>query len=445
LKKLVLGARISKELDKIGPGLRKIMGNMGWLMLDRVVRMGMGLFVGVWVARYLGPAQFGSLNFALAFVALFASITTLGLEMIVVRELLHNDEHAHEIMGTTLALRTGGGLISVVISIALLHLIQPHDRQSLLLVAVLSPTLIFQAFDVIDSFFQSQVRSKIVVWAKNSAFLVFAVVRVFLIHRKAPVWSFAVANTGEIALGAVGLMLGYHLTGGKMLSWTRSRKRGGALLKQSWPVIFSGLAIMVYMRLDMVMLKVMQGDLAVGLYSAATKVSEVWYFIPTAIVSSVSPAIIRAKDDPQLFYGRLRQLFSLMTLTACVIGSIVALSAHAIVRILYSSGYSAAAPVLAVHVWASVFVFLGVAQGPWDVSKNLLKLSLYRTAAGAVINIAINIVLIPRFSAMGAAIATVISYAFAAVFANAFSASTRPIFYMQLKSFVPWRFWAEPQ
>jgi PST family polysaccharide transporter len=442
LKKPVLGAFIARQLDKTGPGLRKIMGNMGWLMVDRVVRMGMGLFVGVWVARYLGPDQYGSLNFATAFIALFATVTSLGLDALVVREVLDNAQDAHEILGTTIVLRGGGGLLAVGLSIATLKLIQPHDKQALLLVSILSLTLVFQAFDTIDSFFQSQVKSKISVWAKNSAFLIFAAIRVLLIRANAPVWAFAAAAAGEIALGAVGLVLGYRLSGGKMSAWRSSRKRAAYLLNQSWPVLFSGMAIMVYMRLDTVMLKMMQGDFAVGLYSAATRISEVWYFIPMGIVSSVSPAIMRVKDDPELFYSRLRKLFSLLTLTACVIGSIVALASHAIVHILYSNSYSGAAPVLAVHVWASVFVFLGVAQSPWDLSKNLLKLSLYRTTAGAIINVAMNIYLIPRYSAMGAAIATVVSYAISGVFANAFSARTRPIFYMQMKSFLPYHFQA---
>jgi len=208
LKTPALGARMTRELDKIGPGLRKIMGNMGWLMVDRVVRMGMGLFVGVWVARYLGPVQFGSLNFALAFVALFGTVTTLGLEGIVVREVLHNAQDTHEILGTTLALRSGGGLLAVGLSIATLRVIQPHVKQALLLVSILSLTLVFQSFDTIDSFFQSQVQSKITVWAKNSAFLGFAAIRVSLIYAKAPLWSFAAASAGEIALGAVGLVLG---------------------------------------------------------------------------------------------------------------------------------------------------------------------------------------------------------------------------------------------
>lgn len=442
MKKPALSARMSRQLDKIGPGLRRILENISWLMVDRVVRMGMGLFVGVWVARYLGPIQFGSLNFAGAFVALFGSVTTLGLDGIVMRELVHKAEDRHEILGTTLALRSVAGLVAVGVSIAILRLIQPHDRQALLLVSILSLTLVFQAFDTIDAFFQSQVRSKITVWAKNGVFLVFAAIRVSLIYAKAPLWTFAAAMTSEIALGAAGLVLGYRLSGGRMSSWRSSKQRAVHLLKQSWPLILSGMAIMVYMRLDMVMLKIMKGDFAVGLYAAATRVSEVWYFIPLAIVSSVSPAIMRAKDNPELFYGRLRKLFSLMTLSACAIGSIVALSSHAIIRILYSSGYSGAAPVLAVHVWASVFVFLGVAQSPWDISKNMLKLSLYRTVTGAIINIAMNFYLIPRYSAMGAAVATVASYAISGVFANAFSARTRPIFYMQMKSFIPNKFWA---
>jgi PST family polysaccharide transporter len=440
LKKQALSARISRELDKIGPGLRRVMGNMGWLFVDRFVRMGMGLFVGVWVARYLGPAQFGSLNFALAFIALFSTVTTLGLEGIVVRELLHNPGDTREILGTTLALRGFGGVFSVVVSIATLRIIQPRDNQALLLVSILSLTLIFQAFDTIDCFFQSEVRSKITVWAKNSAFLVFAAIRVSLIYFKAPTWTFAAAYSGEIALGAAALVFGYRLSGGRIFSWRARKIMTVTLLKESWPAILSGLAIMVYMRLDMIMLKMMQGDLAVGLYSAATRVSEVWYFIPTAIVSSVSPAIIRAKDNPELFYGRLRRLFSLMTVTACVIGSIVALASPMIIRILYSKSYSGAAPVLAVHVWASVFVFLGVAQSPWDLSKNLLNLSLYRTLSGAIINGVMNLYLIPRYSALGAAIATVVSYAISGVFANAFHPKTRPIFYMQIKALIPIRF-----
>jgi PST family polysaccharide transporter len=213
------------------------------------------------------------------------------------------------------------------------------------------------------------------------------------------------------------------------------------LLQQSWPLVLSGMTVMIYMRIDTVMLKVMQGDAAAGIYAAATRISEIWYFIPLAIVSSVSPSIMRSKTDPKLYYERLRALFSVMVYTSVVIGSCIAFASHWIVARLYAGGYGAAGPVLAVHIWASIFVFLGVAQSPWSVSEDLLKLSLYRSIAGAVANIAINLFLIPRYSAMGAAIATVVSYAIAGIFANAFDARTRPIFFLQLKSFFPSKLW----
>jgi polysaccharide transporter, PST family len=406
-------------------------------MLDRILRMGVGLFVGVWVARYLGPAQFGSLNFALAYVALFGSLTTLGLDGIIVREIVRDAGSTLDVLGSALALRLSGSVVALLASLAIVRLIEPHDLMALKLVSISATGLIFQAFDTIDSYFQSQVLSKLTVLAKNGAFLLVAGLRIWLVHLQAPVWLFAVAGVAELALGAIGLAIAYTWVGGSLLKWRTNWNLSTGLVKQGWPLILSGMAIMIYMRIDMVMLQVMRGDAAAGLYAAATKVSEVWYFIPTAIVSSVAPAIMRSKTNPLLYYSRLRTLFSAMILAAITIGSGVALASGWIVKHLYSGAYGQAAPILAVHIWASVFVFMGVAQSPWDISENLLKLSFYRTAAGAIANIAINIVLIPRYSALGAALATVISYAISAFFANAFHARTRPIFYLQLKSFIP--------
>jgi PST family polysaccharide transporter len=281
------------------------------------------------------------------------------------------------------------------------------------------------------------VQAKLTVWAKNSAFLVAAAIRVLLIHWGAPLWSFAAAQLAELALGAVGLTTLYHWRGGRVTLWRARGRRALQLLSESWPVILTGMAIMVYMRIDMVMLKLMQGDDAVGLYATATRISEVWYFVPVAIVSSVSPSIIRAKDEPRIYYERIRKLFSVMSFIALLIGTVIALSSKWIVHVLYADAFSAAAPVLAVHIWASLFVFLGVAQGPWNVSQNLLRLGFYRTLAGAICNVVLNLLLIPKLSAMGAAIATVVSYAIAGVFANALDARTRPIFVMQVRSILP--------
>jgi PST family polysaccharide transporter len=270
--------------------------------------------------------------------------------------------------------------------------------------------------------------------ARISAFLIGTAFRLLLILLHEPLWWFALTYAIEAALTSVGFAMAYHWAGGVFLMWRTRRSRAVELLKQSWPVLFSGMAIMVYMRIDVIMLEAMQGARAVGIYATATRISEVWYFVSTAIVSSVSPAIIQSVDNPRIYYARIQQLFSLMSLISLVIGSCIALSSKLIIHLLYTDAFSAAAPVLAIHVWASIFVFLGVAQSPWDLSQNLLKLSFYRTLSGAVANISLNLVLIPKYAALGAAVATVASYGVSAVVGNAFNVRTRPIFYMQLKS-----------
>ena len=433
LESIGRGIRLSL---KSRPGLHAVLGNTAWLMGDRVVRMGMGVIVGVWVARYLGPDRFGILNFAISFVALFQTLTSLGLESMIVREIVREEAATLEILGTALVLRIGASVVATLLAIITIQIAQPHDAEARFLVAVLSAGLIFLPLDTIDSYFQSQVKSKFTVLAKNTAFLIMAGMRVLLIYIHAPLWWFALAFVSELALGAAGLMLTYRWTGGRIARWRASKRRAVELLSQSWPVILSVMAIIVYMRVDTIMLKIMQGDRAAGLYAAATRVTEVWYYVPMTIVSSVMPAIIRVKDNLPTYHARIQRLFSLMTITSLVLGSGIALGSKDIIHVLYSSAYDAAYPILAVHIWASVFAFLGLAQAAWDLSENLLKLSFYRTAAGAVINVLLNLVLIPRYSAVGAAIATVVSQAISGVGANAFSTKTRPILLMQLKSFL---------
>ena len=421
--------------------LQAILSNTGWLALDRVVRMGVGVIVTVLVARYLGPHNFGTLSFAQAFVALFGTVTGLGLDLILVREIVKDLSLAGVMLGTAVALRASASLLAMAAAIAIAYAMDPHDRISLIVVSILSLSLALQVLDTLDAFYQSQVQSKLTVWSKNTAFLVMAGWRLVLIHMKAQVWAFAAAQILELTLGAMGMVICYRWMYGGAHRWRFQKRLALDLLRQCWPVILSSMAVMVYMRIDMVMLKAMQGDTAVGLYNAATRISEVWYFIPMAMVSSASPAIIRTRPNRDLYYRRLQQMFSFLTMFAVIVGSAMALSSHAIVRLLYSTAYQPAGAILAVHIWAGVFVFQGVAQSVWDYAEDMLKLSMYRTVTGAILNVGLNLILIPRLSGMGAAISTVIAYAVASVFANAFDRRTRPIFYMQMKAYLPTALW----
>jgi polysaccharide transporter, PST family len=417
--------------------LQNILGNTGWLFADRIVRMGVGLFITAWIARYLGPEQFGLFNFVVAFVALFGPLAAMGLDAVVVRNLVRAPQQKDETLGTAFVLKALSGLLLAVAAVSAISLLRPGDGLARALAALIAAGMVFQAFDVIDFWFQSRTKSRFTVIARNSAFLVASVARAALILTQATLVAFAWVGLMELIIAAVILTAALRQDGQRLFAWRPSPAQASSMLRDSWPLLLSGLSIMIYMRIDQVMLGEMAGVKAVGIYTAATKLSELWYFIPTAVISSAFPAIIRLKmENEALYYDKLQKLFGIMTMISVSIAVPMTFLSGGIVKLIYGGAFNSAGPVLAVHIWAAVFVFLGVAQGSWDVSENLTKLSLFRTASGALLNIALNILLIPRYSVIGAAVATIISQAFSAVILNCVSVKTRPIFYRQLRSFL---------
>ena len=420
--------------------LQKILTNTVWLFAERILRMGFGLVVGVWVARYLGPEQFGLFSYVLAFVALFGVFATLGLDDIVVRDIVRNPSDKDEILGATFSLKLLGGLVGILLTTAGILLLRPNDRLTHSMVAIIASGLIFQSFDTISFWFQSQVQIKYVVYAKNGAFILISLAKVGLILSHASLIAFAWAALAEIILGAVGLTLAYGANGHLVRAWRGSIARARSLLTDSWPLILAGLAIVVYMKIDQIMLGEMLGNQAVGLYSAATRISEIWYFIPVAIVSSASPSIVEAKAiSDSLYYQKVDKLFRLMAVLAfSIVIPMTFFSGH-IIDLLYGPEFAGAGSVLAIHIWAAVFVFLGVAQGPWTVNEGLMKLSLQRTVIGAVANVVLNLLLIPRIGVVGAAISTLIAQALSSCILNRFDRRTRRIFTLQMRALVVWR------
>jgi len=425
---------VSKKLEG-RRNLQNIIGNTGWLFADKIVRLGVGLFVGVWIARYLGPAQYGILNYAQAFVSLFAVFATLGLDGIVVRDIVRDPACREETLGSAFLLKLTGGFFTLLLTVGSVILIRPTDKLTWLLVTVSATGTIFQAFDVVDFWFQSQVQAKFTVVARNSAFLAVSLVKIMLLMRQAPLIAFAWAGLAETVLSAAGLVVAYRVHGYRLKFWKGSLSRAKELIRESWPLVLSGLAIIIYMKIDQVMLGEMVGDEAVGLYSAAIRVSELWYFIPLAIVSSVFPALVEAKTNGDIiYYDRIKKLFKLLVGIAYLISIPMTMLATNIISMLYGKSYLAAGFILSIHIWASVFVFIGVGQGPWNITEGYMKLSLQRTLVGAIMNVSLNMILIPVYSGIGAAIATVVSYATSAFLMNAFDKRTRPIFFIQMKA-----------
>lgn len=420
------------------PGLVKILDNIGWLFFDKVLRMGVGLLLGVWVARYLGPEQFGHINYAMAFVGLFGAIAGLGLNEIVVRDIVKDPENANTTLCTAFVLQVLGGLLAVVLIIGTMALLRPDDAFTQTMVAILSFSLIFKSTEVIKYWFESQVQSRYTVLVENGVFLVLACVKVVMILKKASLMSFVWLTLVEAVLISFGLVLMFAKQGGGVKSLQPRMGRAVRLLKDCWPLILSSVAIVIYMRIDQVMLGQMVNAEVVGVYSAAARLSEVWYFIPMAIVSSVFPAIIKAKStNESLYIRRLQSLYNLLAMISISVALLFSLSSNLVVKLLYGDVYIQAAEILTIQIWAGVFVAMGVARGKWLLAENLQHVGYWYVGIAMIVNVFGNLLMIPIWGAVGAAYATVLAQATAAIIAPYLFKRTRVSSIMLLNSLNP--------
>ncbi|MFZ4857333.1 MAG: flippase [Desulfuromonadaceae bacterium] len=418
--------------------LQKAIGNTGWLFADNILRMGVGLFVSVWITRYLGPEQFGALSYATAFVFVFSSISLLGLDWIVVRNIVREPLRRDEILGSAFALKLVGGAITYGLTVAGIILLRPADQLSSMLVAIIALGMIFQSFGTIGFYYQSQVQSKCAVYAKITAFLIITAVKVSLILLHAPLAAFAWAGLGEIALGSIGLIAAYRISGLSLAAWRATRTMAKELLRDSWPLLLTDIVMLSYMRIDQVMLGEMAGTTEVGVYAVAVLLAEVWTFIPMAVTSSVFPGVVEARGlSPELFNERLQQYFNLMAFLGYVVAIPVTLIAGWVVTFLYGTAYSSAGPMLIGLIWAGLFINLTIARSSFLMTMNWTRLHFITDLMGLLVNVTLNFLLIPRFGGVGAVIASLIAYWFVAhgscfLFRPLFSTGamlTRALFY----------------
>lgn len=427
----------------ISEGGKRYVANISWLMAGRLCCMAVALAVGVYVARYLGPERFGLLSYVVSFVALFSIATTLGLDSVIVRELVSNPDERNRLLGTAFVLRIVGSFVVLVI-LAVTVFFTGNDGFTRLLIFIIAAGLLFQSFGVIQFYFEAKVLSKYHAFSQLAALSIISAAKLVFIFMGLPLIYFASATVAESILLSAGLIMVYARQKLSVLAWRFSFTLAKGLLRDSWPLILSGAAVSVYMRIDQVMIKQMLNtNEAVGQYAAAVKLSEVWYFIPMILCNSLFPAIINARNkDSQLYHGRMQKLYGLMLWTALPISLFVTLLASDIIHFLYGPAYSQAGPVLAIYIWQGPFVFLGAASGKFLIAENYTGISFARTFVGMVVNVIANIILIPRYGINGAALATVLSY-FVAVFGIVFVRKTRSQVVLMIKSVNPLNIFAK--
>ena len=422
---------------KSNSGVQKYLKNSSWLLGQKVLDMAVGLFVTVWVVRYLGPSDFGSLSYALSFVGLFSSIATLGLDGILVRDLVNEPVRRNYLLGSAFVLRFVGGVCSLfLIAAGTYFLGESNDDNTL--IYIISFGVILRSFNVIDLYFQSKVLSKYVAYAKTIALGLSSIAKIALLLNGAPLVAFALMVVLEALVLMVSLIFFYCKAGfnevedtrRKILNWNFDINTAKTLLRDSWPLMLGGIVISIYMKIDQIMIHRILGAEFVGQYAAATKLSELWYFIPVLITSSLFPALINAKkNSKQLYIVRLQRLYTFLLWLAVSIAIPMTFLSEIIVVRLYGDEYQLASDILRVHIWAGIFVFIGVASDKWLITEGIQMFSLRNCAIGALINIILNFYLIGSFGVVGAAYSTLVSQGLAAYLLLYVSNKTRVNFY----------------
>ncbi|WP_429070820.1 flippase [Aeromonas veronii] len=430
----ILPTKLSQRLSG-NHSLLAAINNSGWLLFDKLIRLLLGLLVSAWVARYLGPAQYGELAYVLAYLAFFQAVAVLGMDGIIVRDIAKDKTNAGEILGTAFILRLSAGLCCWLIAIASMGWFNGWQDRSVYITALAGASLIYQAADTIDLWFQSQSQSRRTVIAKLLAYIIANGLRILLILNQAPLLAFAVVMSIEFLLAALALAYAYRKFTCQQ-PWQLFKTQAVRLLQESWPFILSGLSITVYMRIDQIMIKEMLGETELGIYAAVLPLAMLWTFIPMTLSVSLAPMVARAKQQSeQAYWACLSNIFRGFALLGWLICVPVAMVSSYVVELLFGSEYASGSLVLTIVVFTNLFINMGVAQSLWILNEGKSKISLYKTIVGAVVCLIGNLILIPQLGIIGAAISAVLAQLSSTILTNVFLC--RDVFFLQVKSLLP--------
>lgn len=414
-------------------GIRRYASNTLWLFAENVLRLISGVLIGVWVTRYLGPEKYGIISYALAFVAIFSTVAKVGLDSIVIRDLVNHPEKKTLYLGTAFWLKFIGGIFTFLLITAISYL-SSNSSTNNLYILIITAGLLFQSYEVIDFYYQSQVKSKYVSICKIIQLVLSGAVKLYLIYIQADIIYFVLTYLLEQVSLAILLYLAYHSQRHEPFYSKFNVKIAQQLILESWPVIVIGIAITIQSKLDQVILGSMLGSVPLGYYALAISFIEIISFIPLIINSSVTPAIINArKRSTQEYLNRLQNYYSVMFVLSVVIGLPILLLGRSVTVFIYGSQFMSAGIIFSYLALRIFFANMGVARSQFIVNEKLLKFNLLTTILGAAVSISMNFYLIPIYGVVGAIIASYLSFFVSTFLIDLFYQKTRANLLLMLK------------
>lgn len=386
----------------------RVARNAGWLIGGKIVQMLINFVVGLITARYLGPANYGLINYASAYTAFFFCFCNLGINSVIVKELIDHPGEEGKVLGTTIGLRAISSFLSAGAIIAISFVLDADEPVTKLVVALTSIGLVFQIFETFNYWFQSQLQSKTTAVATLIAYIITACYKIFLLVTGKSVSYFAFATSLDSICFAGILYFCYRREHRGALTF--SGTYGKALLKKSYHFILPSLMVAIYGQTDKIMLKQMIGATEIGYYSTAVSICNIWCFVLSAIIDSMYPPIMEAfKRDKEEFERKNKLLYAIVFYVSIFVSVLFMIFGSFAIRILYGEAYLPSVMPLRIITWYTAFSYLGVARTAWIVCMEKQKYLKYIYLTAAVANVGLNLIFIPMWGASGAAVASLIA------------------------------------
>lgn len=407
-------------------------------MIDRILRMFGGLFIGILVARYLGPTDFGLLNYSISFVFLFSLVITLGINDIATKELINKENKENVILGTSFFIMLLG-LVTFFILITTFNYLITTDKNSQLIIFILMFSMIFKPFDFIVILFQSKIKNNYLVIVNSISFILISILKIILIIREDSLTAFVILVVLESFLNFLGYIYIYKKYSNVKDKLKVNFNLAKEILRKSFPLLLSAASISLYLNTDKVMLGYLLGNIEVGYYSAGIRAVEAYLFFPIIIMTIMFPILTQSKktEKDETFLLKLKVLYSSMIYLAIFFAVIICIFSEKIILLLYGKEYILSAQVLSLYSIVAIFIFLANVNSKWYVLVNKQKHIFYRTCIGAILNIIFNYILIPIYGINGAVYGTGIGYIFGLFLSMFVFKETRENFYLSLRSFNP--------
>ena len=384
----------------------KFINNSFWMIIGRIYQMILSLIVGSLTARYLGPNNYGILNYSLSYINILNVICSLGFEGVLVKKLVNGDKE-DELIGTTLFLRIITSILSIT-GLIIFFCITSTSKIAKIVAIIQSISLIFNIYEIIELWLQAKMMSKYAVLARGLASTLVGIWKIILLCLNVSVSFFAVSTIIEsIAILTVLIISYYKLKGEKP---KLNRQNIKPLIKEGSQFLISSLCIIIYTRMDKIMLGAFIDNKNVGIYSAALTISELWQFIPMAIINSSRPLLLEYKKNSQKQYkNKIMLVYSVIIILGTIVGLFITIFGKIIIKLLYGKDYLLAYIPLCILIWASSFAVLGSARTTWLITENKEKYLKYFVLWGAIVNLILNFVLIRKYGTIGVAVATLIA------------------------------------